>query len=41
MEGEKEFQVEAIFGQCVFRGQSPYMVSFVTYDTFENMWLVE
>ena len=37
VDGEKEFEVKAIVGHRVFRGQPQYMVLSFSYDAFENI----
>ena len=37
VEGEQEYEIEAIVGHRLFRGQSQFMVSFIGYYASENM----
>ena len=41
VEGQYEYQIEAIVGHRTFWGQPQYYVSFVGYDASENVWLAE
>ena len=41
MEGEQEYQLEAIVGHWLFRGQPQYMLLFVGYVASEIIWLAE
>ena len=41
VDGEEEWEIEAIVGHRTFRGQPQYLVAFVGFDVSENAWLAE
>ena len=41
VDGEQEYEIDAIAGHRLFRGQPDFMVSFVGYDASKNMKLAK
>ena len=41
LEEEQAYEIEAIVGNRLFRVQPQFMVSFISYNKYENMWIVE